>query len=123
MAKKVIEDNPKQIPQRNCEPSRFMFWLLIVGMLALGISGLMLHLKIHADITWLTWILLFDITIITLLYLSKKTIFYAFALNTVFFIVGVIAHFSVLGIKGGIGDVLIAVPDFVMGYILWVLYK
>jgi hypothetical protein len=90
---------------------------LLTAFIALPIAGLLLHLKLHSQYTFLTYILLFDIIIITLLYLNKKTIFYGFALNTVFFIVGVIAHLTV---AGGWSDVLIAIPDFSIGYILWI---
>ncbi|MBT4166055.1 hypothetical protein HOE04_03395 [archaeon] len=89
---------------------------LLIAFVALPIAGLLLHLKIHPQYTFLNYILLFDIIIITLLYLNKKTIFYGFALNTTFFIVGVIAHLTV---AGGWTDVLIAIPDFSIGYVLW----
>jgi len=91
--------------------------ILLIAFIALPIAGLMLHLKLHSQYTFLTYILLFDIIIITLLYLNNKTIFYGFALNTVFFIVGIIAHLTV---AGGWSDVLIAIPDFSIGYVLWI---
>ena len=76
----------------------------------------MLHLRIHSeDYPWLIYITLFDTVIISLMYLSKKTIFSAFILNTVLFVVGVIAHLTV---AGGWGDVLMAIPDFSIGYVL-----
>ena len=96
--------------------------ILLAGLITLPIAGLLLHLKLHPDLTYLTYILLFDIVIITALYLFKRTGFYAFALNSVFFMVGVIMHFQYLGM-GGLSDVLISIPDFSIGYVLWRLNK
>jgi len=99
-----------------------LFWILIIALIALPIAGTMLHIKLHKELTWLSYITLFDAVIITLLYFSKKTIFYGFILNTTFFIVGVIAHLiEVPG--GGISDILISIPDFSIGYALWGIYK
>ena len=92
--------------------------VLFVALLALPIAGMMLHLKLHAGYTYLTYILLFDIIVISLLYLFQKTIFYAFVLNSVFFIVGVIMHITYVP-GGGISDILLSIPDFSVGYILW----
>lgn len=104
------------------ESGRFnlLFWILIAGLIALPLGSLLIHLKLHAQYTWLTYLVLFDIIVITALYFSKKTIFYAFILNSVFFIAGVIAHLTV---AGGWGDVLMAIPDFSIGYALWRWYK
>ena len=99
-----------------------LFWILMVAFVALPIAGLMLHLKIHPQYVWLTYVLWFDIIIITLMYFSKKLMFYGFLLNTVFFIVGVIAHATVVP-GGGISDILISIPDFAIGYALWSLYR
>ena len=99
-----------------------MFWILMAGLIALPIAGTMLHIKIHAKLTYLTYITLFDAVIISLLYLSRKTIFYGFMLNTTLFIVGVIAHFYSVGFKGT-SDVLLSIPDFSIGYALWEVYK
>ncbi len=92
--------------------------LLLLGLIALPIAGLMLHLRLHADITFLTYILLFNIIIIPLLYLSEKTRFYGFILNSVSFAVGVIMHIMYVP-GGGLSDILLAVPDFAIGYVLW----
>ncbi|MBI3623022.1 hypothetical protein HY212_02995 [Candidatus Pacearchaeota archaeon] len=91
---------------------------LLIGLVVLPIAGLMLHLRIHADKTYLTWILLFDIVIISLLYLFDKTRFYGFVLNTVFFLVGVIMHLTYVP-GGGLSDILLSIPDFSIGYALW----
>ncbi len=96
------------------------FWILMAGLIALPVAALMLHIKLHSDYIWLTWIVLFDAVIISLLFFFRKTIFYGFMLNTTLFITGVIAHLTV---AGGISDVLLAVPDFAIGYALWRLYK
>ena len=96
--------------------------VLLLGLIALPIAGLMLHLKLHPDYGFLTYVLLFDIIVITLLYLFKKTLFYAFDLNSVFFIIGVIMHiFYVPGV--GISDILISISDFSIGYELWRINK
>lgn len=94
--------------------------ILLIGLIALPIAGLMLHLKLHADKTYLTWILLFDIIIITLLYLFNNTRFYGFVLNSVFFTVGVIMHIMYVP-GGGLSDILLSIPDFSIGYVLWIL--
>jgi len=96
--------------------------ILLIGFIALPIAGLMLHLKLHPALTYLTWILWFDIIAITLLYMSNKTLIYGFILNTVFFVVGVIMHLMYVP-GGGISDILISIPDFSLGFILWALNK
>lgn len=95
---------------------------LLIALIALPVAGLLLHLKLHPDLTFLTWILWFDIIVITLLYLWQKTRFYGFALNTTFFVVGVIMHAMYVP-GGGITDILISIPDFSIGFALWVLNR
>jgi len=95
--------------------------ILLIALIALPIAGLILHLKLHPNYIFLTYILLFDIVIITLLYLFKKSIFYAFILNTVFFLVGVIMH--IIYVTNPISDILLSIPDFGIGYVLWKLNK
>ena len=91
---------------------------LLLGLIALPVAGLILHLKLHPDYGFLTYILLFNIVIIPLLYLFDKTRIYAFLLNSVSFAVGAIMHGVYLGM-GGISDMLMGVPDFAIGYVLW----
>lgn len=93
--------------------------LLLIAFVALPLAGLLLHLKLHPDLTFLTYILWFDIIVITLLYLFDKTIFYGFALNSVFFATGVVMHLMYVP-GGGISDILISIPDFSIGYVLWI---
>ncbi|MEK6906598.1 MAG: hypothetical protein AABW81_03180 [Nanoarchaeota archaeon] len=100
----------------------FINSIIFTALVALPLAGLMLHLKIHPSLTYLTYILWFDIVIISLLFLFDKTIFYGFVLNSVFFAVGVIAHLTIIGFST-IPDVLIAIPDFSLGYVLWKLNK
>ena len=96
--------------------------ILLIAFVALPVAGLMLHLKLHPDLTYLTWILWFDIIVITLLYLFRKTLIYGFILNTVFFATGVVMHLTYVS-GGGISDILLSIPDFSLGYILWGLNK
>lgn len=91
---------------------------LLIALIALPVAGLMLHLKIHPDYGYLTYILLFDIIIISLFYLFDKTRFTGFVLNSVFFVVGVIMHISYVP-GGGISDILLSIPDFSIGFVLW----
>jgi len=118
----VVKANTFKEVKEESRHKDLLFWILMIGFVALPIAGLMLHLKLHPDYVWLTYILWFDIIAISLMYLSKKTIFYGFMLNTVFFIVGVIAHATVVP-GGGISDILISIPDFSIGYALWSLYR
>ena len=92
---------------------------LFLGLLALPIAGLMLHNRLHSAITYLPYILYFDIIIISLLYLFDETRFIGFLLNSVFFAVGVVMHLTYVE-GGGLSDILISIPDFAMGYALWV---
>jgi hypothetical protein len=92
--------------------------LLLLGLIALPVAGLMLHLKLHSDLVFLTYVLLFNIIIIPLLFLFNKTRFYGFILNSVSFVAGVIMH-AIYVPGGGISDILLAVPDFAIGYVLW----
>lgn len=94
----------------------------LIALIALPLAGLLLHSKIHPEITYLTWILLFDIIIISLLYIFDKTRFYGFILNTTFFVVGVIMHITFLE-NPAWTDILISMADFSLGYILWIQNK
>ena len=108
-----------------CERRRFdfMFWILLIALIALPLAATFLHIRLHNEkYPWLVYITGFDMIVISLLYFSRRTIFYGFMLNTVFFIAGVIARFYALGF-GGINDVLISIPDFAVGYALWREYK
>ncbi len=96
----------------------FNNFLLLLGLIVLPIAGLMLHLKLHPDYVFLTYILLFNIVIIPLLFIFNKTRFYGFLLNSVSFTLGVIMHGIYIGISG-ISDILMGIPDFVIGYVLW----
>ena len=96
--------------------------LLLLGLIAVPVAGLMLHLRIHPDYVFLTYILIFNIVIIPLLFLFKKTMFYGFVLNSVSFIVGIIMHLSYVGVNG-ISDILMGIPDFAIGFVLWRLNK
>jgi len=98
----------------------FINIILLLAFISLPVAGLMLHLKIHKDLSYLTYILLFDIIIITSFYLFNKTRFYGFVLNTVFFTTGIIAHLTIIG-KSTIPDILLAIPDFSIGCVLWIL--
>ena len=114
--KKPIQKKEPQ-PNINSRNKDLMFWILIIALIALPLAATMLHIKLHSeDYPWLVYITAFDAVIITLMYLSKKTMFSAFILNTTLFVVGVIAHLTV---AGGWGDVLMAIPDFAIGYVLW----
>ena len=93
---------------------------LLVALIALPIAGFMLHSKLHSDLTYLRYILLFDIIVITLLYLFDKTRFIGFILNSVFFLVGVVMHIMYVS-GGGLSDILLSIPDFSIGYALWIL--
>ena len=92
--------------------------LLLLGIIALPVAGLMLHLRLHPEYVFLTYVLLFNIIVIPFLYLFEKTRIYAFLLNSVSFAVGAIMHGAYLGV-GGIGDMLMGIPDFAIGYVLW----
>lgn len=92
--------------------------ILFISFVALPVAGLMLHLKIHPNYGYLTWILLFDIVIVSLLYLFESTKFYGFAINSVLFLVGVVMHITYVP-GGGISDIVLAIPDFCIGYALW----
>ncbi|MEK6945165.1 MAG: hypothetical protein AABW63_00020 [Nanoarchaeota archaeon] len=96
----------------------FQNTVLFGALLAAPIAGLMLHNRIHPTITYLPYILLFDIVIISGLYLFEKTRFSGFVLNSVFFLVGIIMHLTYVP-GGGISDILLSIPDFTVGYTLW----
>jgi hypothetical protein len=77
--------------------------LLIAGLIAVSLGGLLLHLRIHppsADSTnlipFITGII--GVVIIPILFLSKKTMPYGYLINGFFVIIGTItmAHFSIV---------------------------
>lgn len=91
---------------------------LLLGLVALPVAATLLHIKLHPQYVFLTYIALFDAIAITLLYLFRKTIFLGFILNTVLFIAGIIAHLKYVP-GGGLTDILLSIPDFSIGYALW----
>ncbi|MFH1359178.1 MAG: hypothetical protein ABIH37_04775 [archaeon] len=115
----LLKDKPsKPIADRKLDS---MFWILLIALIALPLAGTLIHIKLHNETyPWLIYITLFDVIVISLMYLFRKTIFSGFILNTVLFVTGVIAHLTV---AGGWSDVLLAIPDFSIGYVLWRLYK
>ena len=112
---------PKKESNNKSREKDIMFLILMIALIALPLAGTMLHIKLHnTDYPWLVYITAFDVIIISLMYLSRKYMFSAFILNTTLFIAGVIAHLTV---AGGWGDVLLAIPDFAIGYVLWEEYE
>ena len=93
---------------------------LLIALFLLPISAVLLHLKVHPDITWLLPIAIFDAVVITALYLHDKTRIYGFWLNTLLGLTGIIFHlqFSVIGT---LADNAIMLSDMLIGYALLML--
>ena len=91
--------------------------IVLAGLFALPISALLLHLRLHPNIAWVTYLVLFDIVVISLLFLFKKTVFLAFMLNSLFFIAGVMAH--IIFVSDAYTDILISIAGFSLGYVLF----
>jgi len=118
--KKEEKPVPKKSSETESRKKDLMFWILMIGFIALPLAATLLHIKLHnEDYPWLVYITAFDVIIISLMYFSRKTIFSGFVLNTTLFVVGIIAHISVLGLENSISDNLLAIPDFAIGYALW----
>ncbi len=126
--------------------------LLIITLFLLALAGLLLHYRIHpfmiADklnpevkvfdpAKFLSFIFpLFDVVIVTALFLSRKTAVYGYLFNGIIVIYGTIfmAHFSIaemlaksipLGqmiLKSTLPDIAIAWADFFVGKVLYELY-
>ena len=93
---------------------------LLIAMFLLPMSAVLLHMKVHSDITWLLPIVLFDAFVITALYLNDKTRIYGFWLNTLLGLTGVIFHLQ-LSVFGTAADNAILLSDMMIGYALLVL--
>ncbi len=126
--------------------------LLIITLFLLALAGLLLHYRIHpfmlADklnpevkvfdpTKFLSFIFpLFDVVVVTALFLSRKTAVYGYLLNGIIVIYGTIfmAHYSIaemlaksipLGqmiLKSTLPDIAIAWADFFVGKVLYELY-
>ncbi|MBU3904770.1 MAG: hypothetical protein KJ906_01310 [Nanoarchaeota archaeon] len=90
---------------------------LVLALFLLPMSAVLLHLKVHPDITWLLPLALFDAFVITALYLSDKTRIYGFWLNTLIGLGGVIAHLQ-YSVVGTMADNAIMLSDIMIGYAL-----
>jgi len=126
--------------------------LLIITLFLLALAGLLLHYRIHpfmiADklnpevkvfdpAKFLSFIFpLFDVVVVTVLFLTRKTAVYGYLFNGIIVIYGTIfmAHYSIaemhaksipLGqmiLKSTLPDIAIAWSDFFVGKVLYELY-
>ncbi len=90
---------------------------LLIALFLLPVSAILLHLKVHPDITWLLPIAAFDAVVITALYLHKKTRIYGFWLNTLLGLTGIVAHLQ-FSLIGTMADNAIMLSDMLIGYAL-----
>lgn len=123
--------------------------ILILSLFLLAISGLLLHLRIHPFFVinklnpaekifsltyfWATLFPLIDTIFVTLLFMSRKTAVYAYLLNGLIVIYGIIlmAHFSINFfitakippsdwiLKSTLPDIGIAMGDFLIGKVIY----
>ncbi len=77
--------------------------LLIAALLAVSLGGWLLHLRIHPPFTLAQHLIPFiagivSIVVLTVMFLSKKTLAYAYVINGMIVIIGIItmAHFSMM---------------------------
>lgn len=91
--------------------------LLMLALFLIPISGFPLHTKLHADIWWINYIVLFDAVIITGMFYFKKTRFWGFWLNSVVGVTGILMHFGV-GIMGTLTELALSVGDLAIGFAL-----
>ncbi len=102
--------------------------LLLSGMVALSLGGWLLHLRVHpmgdAATNWIPFAAgLISILVLPLMFLSKKTLPYAYILNGMFVIIGTItmAHVSIPKLQGNVSIETIFVGTlFADIAILWV---
>ncbi|MDH5768555.1 MAG: hypothetical protein OEZ31_06305 [Nitrospirota bacterium] len=125
---------------------------LLIALFLLALSGLMLHFRIHnfmvadkmnpgnfifnSTLFLATLFPLVDVLIVTLLFMSRKTVIYGFLLNGLIVIYGTIfmAHFSIaemtaksiplqsMLMRSTLPDIGIAWADFFVGKSLYDLY-
>jgi hypothetical protein len=125
---------------------------LLTALFLLAVSGLLLHYRIHNFIAadklhpgsfvfdstkfFATLFPLIDVTLVTALFLSRKTVVYGYLLNGLLVIYGTVfmAHFSIaemmaksiplqaMFLKSTVPDIGIAWADFFVGKSLYDLY-
>ena len=91
---------------------------MLLALFLLPMSAVLLHLKIHPDITWLLPLALFDAFIITTLFFWDKTKVYGFWLNTILGIAGIIGHLQ-FDVIGTLADNAILGADILIGFVLF----
>jgi len=91
---------------------------LFIGLIMLPLSGLMIHEHVHPDIEWVYWFVLFDAVVITALYIYPPTRTFAFWLNNVFGLAGIVYH-AQYNLLGTLSDSMIIIADIMIGYVLY----
>ena len=92
---------------------------LLIALVMLPLSAIMIHGHVHPDIEWVYWFALFDVIVITGLYLYPKTTVYGFWLNTIFGAAGIFYH-ATFSLMGTLSDSMIILADLAVGYVLYV---
>mgnify|MGYP001597639454 CR=1 FL=1 len=92
-------------------------YVLLAGLISMPISAIFIHTKIHSQIPWLIYIGLFDLIIISLLFMSEKTKVYGFWLNAALAIAGIFFHLDYKAYS----DVFLGIADISIGLALYLL--
>jgi hypothetical protein len=93
---------------------------LLVALFMLPASSILIHGHVHPGIDWIIYLAAFDAVVITALFYVDKTKTYAFWLNTVIALGGVIYH-AMFSPMGTLSDSMILVADIAVGYALYAL--
>ena len=95
---------------------------LLIALVMLPLSGTLIHLHVHPDITWILYLTLFDVVAITALYLHDKLRIYGFWLNTLICLAGVVYHIQI-GFMRTLSDNTLIIADIMIGYALLLAFE
>lgn len=100
-------------------------YALLAALFLMPVVATLLHQRLHPNLTFLTYITLFDAIIITALFIKKSTVNTAFVLNTIlcgaalYHLVIYLERGILASIMGGLTDVMFAAVDFFIGLALY----
>lgn len=107
--------------------NKTVHYVLLAALFLMPAAATLLHMKLHANVSWLLWVTLFDAIVVTALLVKKSTVEYGFYLNSLLALSG-LYHFFIkpdLGIVGmimyGLTDVMFVAVDFLIGLAIYLL--
>ena len=94
---------------------------LLIALAMLPLAATLIHIGVpYHNITWehwVTYLTLFDVIVVTALFVYEKTKIYGFWINTLLGLAGIVYH-AQTSMVGTISDSMIIVADIMIGFAL-----